>query len=294
MLTVTVRHHQGAPLEKVARGLERAWRRTRQGGRIQRLWSSHVKASVKAKEVTFGDSGWHPHLHVLLATGEWDEDDRDALLVRFRECVRKELGSDFLPTLTHALKWSRSFEAESADAAWLASYVSKFACEVSGIEKEAVGGETPWDIAGRALAGDASAVRLWQEYEMAMRGRRAVELDDRAAAAAKVELEKEKERNDEAREGDEGAVPERQDIVVTRDELRALRRAEPRSRSIMRDVLRAAELGGAPAVRDVVALVQQWHLWHASEHGGQESEDAQGKARSSAGSPREACGLQAP
>jgi hypothetical protein len=257
MLTVTIRHHAGVDLGKLLRGLTASWRKTRQGGPVQRIWSERVRASVRATEITWGhENGWHPHVHVLLATSEWSEEDRATLLERFRSLVAKELGEDFIPNEQHALRWSRSFDADDADAVWLATYVSKFSCEVSGIAKESKGGLSPWDIGARAAKDEQKALRLWQDYESSTRGRRALELDDRAAAAAKDWLEWEREKNDAARGETPATVPERDDIMVTRDELRSLRLLERTKPDIMWAVLDAAERSGPAGVRDWVTLAQ--------------------------------------
>jgi len=171
--------------------------------------------------------------------------------------VREELGDACLPLEGVAMHWSKGFEADSTDARWLASYVSKFSCEVSGVAKDRAGGATPWEVADRASRGDHGALRLWSEYVSTTRGRRAVELDDRAAAAADDYLERQREKNDEASEGksDDGHI-EAQEVEVKRDELRSLRLYERKRPTIMWDVLHAAEVWGEQGVRALIAVAQ--------------------------------------
>lgn len=256
MLTVTVRHRQGLGLKELRDGVAKAWRRTRQGGKIQRVWSQRVSATVRAQEVTYGDNGWHPHVHVLLRTSEWTEDERDALQDRWERAVVRELGSHARPDDLHGLVWSEPFDASRENAGGRAKYLAKLGLEVAGVAKEGrASSRTPWDIARAAAAGkDPRALWLWREFYASTKGRRAIELDDRAAAAAKRAEELEHINVPEP-EGD--ALPLR--IEVQRDDVRALRRLERGIGAIMAIVLRAAEDGGEPAVRAWVLYArQQW------------------------------------
>jgi hypothetical protein len=259
MLTLTVRHKHGMRLRELHRGLMAAWRKARQGGVIQRVWSARVRASVRATEVTHGANGWHPHLHVLLCTDGFDEDERLKLWVRFRDCVRVALGDDCVPSYERGMVWSeKALDGDSADDAEAARYVAKFACETAGVAKTRSKGksETPWAVAERAAAGDTRALFLWREYLGAMHGRRAIELDDRAAAAADDWQERQREDGDAKREVDDAERLEPTEVEVTRDELRSLRLFERKRPTIMHDVLVAAALHGASGVRDWVVVAQ--------------------------------------
>jgi Replication protein len=249
MLTVTVRHRQGLDLKGLRDGLMAAWRRTRQGGRIQRVWSERVSASVRAQEVTHGDNGWHPHVHVLLRTTEWDADDRDALQARWERAVVRELGEHCRPDDLHGLVWSEPFDA-ARDSGQRATYIAKLGLETAGLAKSGRNGSrTPWDIARAAVDGDSRSVGLWLEYASATKGRRMIELDDRAQAAAK----RSRELEFDVPEGD---VKEVARVAVKRDDVRALRRLERRIGAVMVIVLRAAETGGEPAVREWIAYAR--------------------------------------
>lgn len=270
MLTITLRHRQGMSLKKLHRALMKTWRRTRQGGRVQRWWTERIRASIRAVEVTHGENGWHPHLHVLLAIDGMGvvslrglAQARRELFRRFARFVREELGEECVPSRKRGMVWSRPFHASNSDAEWRAKYVSKFACEVAGIAKEAqwAKSSTPWEVADRATRGDQAALRLWEEYLDAMHGARAIELDDRAAAAA--DAFEEKQRVSLAPATEDGETPEAaspsdgdgaREIQVHRDELRALRIYERQCPSVMWDCLRAAEEEGERGVRDVVAM----------------------------------------
>jgi len=265
MLTITLRHRAGMRLDTwrdtdgtthpgLLDGLLRAWRRTRQGGRIQRVWSDRVTASARGTECTFGGNGWHPHLHVLLRTQEWDDDERDALLVRWRREVQRVLGKDCRPDDLHGLHWSEPFDA--AEAGDRAKYIGKLGLKL-GLEVAGHGKtEGYWTIAERAAAGDETAIRLWHEFQRATKGRRMLELDDRASDAADKTLED--EAADKARDDDESSA-ERTSITVKRDDLRALRWLERSFPVLMALVLQAAEQEGRPGVEAWIAYA--WSRW---------------------------------
>jgi hypothetical protein len=250
MLTLTLRHRQGFPLKDLRDGLMAAWRRTRQGGCIQRVWTERVSASVRAQEITYGENGWHPHIHVLLQTTEWDEDERDALQARWEAAVVRELGEHCRPDDLHGLVWSEPFDA-SRDSGARATYLTKLGLETTGLAKEGRhGSKTPWDVARAAALGESRSLWLWREFATATKGKRMIELDDRAQAAAKRALEL-------ACDGeDAGVFREVARIEVKRDDVRALRHIERRIGAIMAIVLRAAETGGESAVRTWIAYAR--------------------------------------
>ena len=257
MLTITLRHREGMPLHTLMVGLMSAWRRTRQGGRIQRLWSDAVTGSARAVEVTHGENGWHPHVHVLLRTSEWTDDDKDALLVRWQTAVRRELGGACTPSDERALTWSDPFDA--ADAGQREFYLAKLGLEMSGIGKKSRGASASrshWDVARDAAEGDSRSVWLWREFQAATKGRRMLELDDRASLAAKKQLESEAP---DPRDDGEGKTTL---IEVKRDDVRALRRLEFRLPAIFAIVLQAAEDEGPEGARTWIRYARD----HAPVH----------------------------
>ena len=133
MPTVTMRHQVGPDLRPQLRGLMAAWRRTRQGGAVQALWSEKVEASVRATETTHSRAnGWHPHSHVLLHGSNWTRSERQVLFNRWRRVVVDELGTVATPTAEHGLHWTPWFDASSAPTA----YLTKVGLELSGAGKE--------------------------------------------------------------------------------------------------------------------------------------------------------------
>lgn len=239
MLTLTLRHRMGMPLRKLFESLRAVWRRTRQGGKIQRIWKSRVSGSIRSFEVTYGENGWHPHVHVLLRTTEWTEEEKESLLERWQLQLDKVLGSACVPDDMHALTWSTAWYPGEWEGSERAAYLAKLGFEATGIGKSR---RSPWSIAREATEGSIQALMLWREYAAATRRVRAIELDDRAAKAAKRAEEKEDIREIE------GQTKPRE-ISVTAEEVVVLARAERRMPGVFATALWCAERGGESAVR---------------------------------------------
>lgn len=204
-----------------------AWRKVRQGGAIQRIWTARVSASVRAAEVTHGKNGWHPHLHVVLRTTEWTEDQRERLLIAWQLQVERALGAECVPDDEHAIDWADPVElCKGEDVAdtqqRVFRYLFKLGLEVTGAGKRGRrGSRSAWQIAEDATRGDAASVALWLEYCRATKGRRMIELDDRAQRYAKMP---DPERDDVLHD----STIERVTVPVDALELRALREYERR------------------------------------------------------------------
>jgi len=247
MLTVTLRHRLGMPLKKLFECLRAVWRRTRQGGKIQRIWKARVSGSIRSFEITHGENGWHPHVHVLLRTTEWTEDEKQALLERWQAQLDKVLGSACVPDDLHALTWSTAWYPGEWEGSERAAYLAKLGFEATGIGKSR---RSPWAIAQDACEGSTQALMLWREYAQATRRVRAIELDDRAAKAAKRAEEKE-----DIRELEESTKP--REVSVTAEEVAVLARAERRNPGVFATALWCAEQGGESAVRAWIAKARE-------------------------------------
>lgn len=167
MLTLTVRHARGHDLERLRRGLARAWRKVWMGKAGQaRRWRWGVSHQIRALEVTHGENGWHPHLHVaLFQTRETTPEQVDAIRELWAKLVTKELGSDCAPS------WERGVDYRALNTT---NYLTKLGLEVASMtEKKGRGASrTPWQIAADAAAGDRRSIALWLEYTKAMKGAR--------------------------------------------------------------------------------------------------------------------------
>lgn len=180
LLTLTVRHHEGDDLRALRRGLSSAWRAMQQA----RVWrelraACGISHQVRCQEVTWGDNGWHPHLHVLLfcrrpgIPREYFVRDaqtdvcQGSLVKLWRSHVIRELGSRCLPNKKHALDIERCDDE---------TYITRMGLEVgSPAAKHAKDGHMTAMQLASVVASSSGPERekygaLWREYATAMHG----------------------------------------------------------------------------------------------------------------------------
>ena len=258
MVTFTIRHHQGDKLEDLMRGLMLSLARVRRQRAIRAIWTDKVTASIRSTEVTHGANGWHPHLHIVLRTKGLTNTEKKALRHAWRAAVSRELGAQRAPSLANGVAWSRALDATDVDPKKLAGYLFKLGCEIVGTAKapRVAGSIGSWELAALAVTRDPAHWRAWSEFQVATKGRRSVELDDRAARAVRglpvsailgfgVEVECPQDTRPE---------PVTREIAITSDELRAMRRAERTDRfALIRPMIAASQaVDPVCAVRAVI------------------------------------------
>lgn len=190
-LTLTMPHDRPDPLEGTLSALKQGWRDVQQNKAFRAAKVGRLFGQVRAIEVTRGESGWHPHMHILL----------------FLEAT---VGSDGLDALTGAVTsaWNASilrsgFRSPSAahgvnvqlvesrdQGKQLARYLTKvqddFGAGSWGVGAEMTRGDlkagkrkasrVPFEILANVVeTGHAGDLVLWHEYEAAMRGVRVIE-----------------------------------------------------------------------------------------------------------------------
>lgn len=232
MVTLTLRHAHSDRLAELLPVLSGAWRYTRQRGSVQRIFREKVTASVRALEITRGANGWHPHLHVLLRTEEWGDVSRETLSrTWFDAVINASRHGRFAPDDSHGVVWSAPINAD-IDAK-RAAYLAKLGVEIAGSGKQGRGGSlSTWQIASRAARGDRQASLWWTEYAQAVKGKRMIELDDRAArASARYSLDAPPPQPPAAAEL----------IQVLREDLDALRASERLAPSVLYELQAALE-----------------------------------------------------
>lgn len=101
LITLTVRHSASDPVS-IVRDVRSCWRSLIQS-RAWRKWAAdHGVQWICAEEVTRGDNGWHPHLHVL-AMPEKKIDPRDSyslsglLFMHWARTVARRMGEQHAP-----------------------------------------------------------------------------------------------------------------------------------------------------------------------------------------------------
>jgi len=172
LITLTLRHSRSSNLNDLFDILAKAWSRLTSG----RVWASLKSAGVeyvRGYDMTYGEHGWHPHIHALFlfAPGVSDPGaEARHLLDRWIAAIRA-LGGD---VLLDGLDAQPCSDAEKA--ARYAAHMSGVFEVAAGVKKECKSATscTVFDLAQAAVRGDESAVRLWSEYARATKGRRAL------------------------------------------------------------------------------------------------------------------------
>jgi hypothetical protein len=172
MATFTLRHWRGLSLRKLRRVLANAFRRMMQ----HRDWRErdclrHVQI-IRVLEVTCGEHGWHPHLHVVLLleaalSGEALA-SLEAMLAKLWRRTVERIAPAHRPTLRRGVDVSRCPEA---------GYLTKLGLELTdaGQAKRArnVKGRTYWQLRNEWIANgrhvDDADAALIREYIEGMR-----------------------------------------------------------------------------------------------------------------------------
>jgi hypothetical protein len=217
-LTLTMPHDAGDALAELLDCLLASWKKLQQRKRYRELRARHGLRFIRAVEITHtrrqdGGSGWHPHLHVLLFADELLSDLERADLLDWLESTWAELVTSFrradgsrfrVPRRDGIGVNLRDVEGRSGSTmpAALFAYLSKVQDSYGdswGVGAELARGDlktgrkalsrTPFDLLelaaglavgddGQLLAPDPAALRLWHEYELATKGRKALHWSD--------------------------------------------------------------------------------------------------------------------
>lgn len=163
MLTLTLPHKRAEPCASTRRTVADSWRKVQAGRAWGALKAKHgIIHHVRALEVTHGENGWHPHLHIVFLTSRPLD-------------VPAHLHRDV------AARWADKVEADSGKVvefiatdlrpAKAAEYIAKWgsASEVAkGEFKQARGkGRSPWQLLEAYRDGDKQAGPLFKEYTKA-------------------------------------------------------------------------------------------------------------------------------
>lgn len=189
MITYTAQHSKATNLQDLLPAMNEAYRSFRSG----RWWQDvktewFIAGSVRATEITYGESGWHPHYHELSFA-------RVADLIRllkgdvsfYASTLENQLQPQWVESLkkhglTASLKIGLTVTGTDSD---VADYVTKFGKMpimrsndtigheiASGLHKRARGGNlSVWDILFSAGNGDKQSKKLFLEYHAATKGK---------------------------------------------------------------------------------------------------------------------------
>jgi len=185
-VTVTMPHHAAMPLKATLGAVRKGWTAVVSG----RLWSVlkadlGILGQVKAVEITHGENGWHPHVHVLVVTRRPLSPAESMRLRRHvydRWCSSIERQGFAKPSWEHGCD-VRQVGLNGAGETALGRYVCKvrdgwgvgLELARSDVKRGRKTSRTPWELLELAEGdGDADALALWHEYEHATRGVRAL------------------------------------------------------------------------------------------------------------------------
>lgn len=172
LLTLTVPHGLGDDLPTLLVQIRNAWRRTttgRAGKDFRKLLG--VRGTIRALEVTYGENGFHPHLHVLLFL---DQDATNA-------CIQGLFTPIWQDACTKAglPRPSDAHGCRVDDGSKAARYASKWGLESemtkSHTKQGRNGSRTPWDFLRGFLErseGWQQDAHLFRTYAAAFKGQR--------------------------------------------------------------------------------------------------------------------------
>lgn len=174
LVTLTMPHDQGDDLVPLLRAVSASYRRVQNGRWADLRKALGIIGSIRALEFTYGASGWHPHLHVLVFTAQ-ELGARD--LVRLRVHYRDRWHAGIVAAGYRAPSARYGVRVDHVgDVAQVADYICKAVVEVarSDMKQGRSGGRSPWEVLADLEATGVDP-HIWREYEEATFGRRAIE-----------------------------------------------------------------------------------------------------------------------
>jgi len=141
MLTLTLQHDKGDPLDDVLGALKSAARELKRSGMWGRLKKDfNIVAYPTACEITYGQNGWHPHMHMILFfDGVPDLDVLFQILIDRWAHVVKKVGR--YASADHGLDLSKTDAEQGAD--YITKFRSNLAYEMTGNYNK---GKTFWEL----------------------------------------------------------------------------------------------------------------------------------------------------
>ena len=169
LLTLTNSHHFGDNLMELMAGQKKA---------LKYLWSDRKSKEhfaelgkvghITANEVTHGENGWHPHMHILMFFDKSvDIKELQTFIAEYwQHCCKK----------ANLKKPSLDYGCDITDGSFADRYVSKWGLEEEmtkgHIKKGREGGNTPFDLLRLSESGCERSGQLFQQFAVAYKGKR--------------------------------------------------------------------------------------------------------------------------
>jgi len=170
----TIPHQSLESCESLKHFVARSWQKLLAGEpwlRAKRRF--RIVGYIRALEITFGNNGWHPHIHALFLTQHLSDDER--------ACFKFWLGKRWATVVERItgkqVNLAVGYNLQKACAVSLAGdYVAKWGVD-SEISKAHLktskkGGRSPWQLLVNAGNGDKAAEIAFREYARVMKGAR--------------------------------------------------------------------------------------------------------------------------
>lgn len=181
LVTYTLRHNRNDALEPMLNGMLDAFRKMKSGKAWQWLKDEYAwLGSVRSLEVTYGNNGWHPHLHELVLLEK-------SISIPAQNGLKNDLRRKWRAALNKSgisADWAHSVDLRGTDED-VQDYIAKFgyapirenwgiAHEVTKqpVKKAKQGGRTPTQLLYDYGMGDIQAGRLWKVYAQAFQGKK--------------------------------------------------------------------------------------------------------------------------
>lgn len=176
LVTYTLRHHQGDSLQLLLAALLRAFDALNAGRWWVAFADKHrIFGKIRSLEVTYGDSGWHPHIHVLYFLGSGPIPAVNAF-----EIALKERWIYLLQKQGRDASWANGVDVRMSDEA-ISQYLAKYGQEPQWkIEHEMTkapakiaknGGRTAFQLLKDYFNGDELSGRLFMQYAANFKGK---------------------------------------------------------------------------------------------------------------------------
>jgi len=176
LVTYTLRHSLGDSLAAVLSPLLAGFDALHAGRWWVDFSAKHrIYGKVRSLEVTYGASGWHPHIHTLYFLGSGDLPAVNAF-----ELALKERWSYLLQKQGRDASWEHGVDVRISDED-IAEYIAKYAKEKEWtIEHEMtkapakigkIGGRTAFQLLKDYSEGDSASGRLFIQYAVSFKGK---------------------------------------------------------------------------------------------------------------------------
>jgi hypothetical protein len=193
LATFTVRHHRGTALAASWGAVSHGWQRATSGKHwIAERDRAGLLGYCRVQEVTYGENGWHPHVHALLFGSGLTDDQAledlcgpmwarwaravqrkglDAPLPVASEWHRIEHGHLAGTALGEYLTVAKTFGARPDTAAAIGMELTQTQSKVA---RAVHGTHSVWELLDGANNGEVSPLGRWREWEEVSKGRRQI------------------------------------------------------------------------------------------------------------------------